>query len=97
MTVSLRYKAPNGDTSKLISHPVESADYTSKLSDDLAFASAVAEFGMVLRDSENRGNADYDTVLALAESCIRRDSDPYRKEFLELVQEAKGLYGNSQR
>ena len=97
LTVSLRYKAPNGDTSKLISHPVESADYTSKLSDDLAFASAVAEFGMVLRDSENRGNADYDTVLALAESCIRRDSDPYRKEFLELVQEAKGLYGNSQR
>lgn len=86
MTVSLRYKAPNGDKSKLISHPVEADSYRENMSENLSFASAVAEFGMVLRDSENRGNATFDSVFELAESCVHGDSDDYRKEFLSLVQ-----------
>ena len=89
LTISLRYKAPNGSKSTLLSYPVESGSYSPVLSEDLSFAAAVAEFGMVLRDSENRGNADYDTVLALAEPCIHRDTDGYRKEFLRLVEMAK--------
>ncbi len=88
LTVSLRYKAPNGDKSKLISHPVEADSYREEMSENLAFASAVAEFGMVLRDSENRGNATFDSVMELAEPCVHADSDAYRKEFLELVQMA---------
>lgn len=86
MTVSLRYKAPNGDKSKLISHPVEADSYRENMSENLSFASAVAEFGMVLRDSENRGNATFDSAFELAESCVHGDSDDYRKEFLSLVQ-----------
>lgn len=86
MTVSLRYKAPNGDKSKLISHPVEADSYRENMSENLSFASAVAEFGMVLRDSENRGNATFDSIFELAESCVHGDSDDYRKEFLSLVQ-----------
>lgn len=89
LTVSLRYKAPNGDKSKLVEYPVESDSYGQSMSENLKFASAVAEFGMVLRDSENRGNASFDSVMELAESCVHADSDDYRKEFLELVQRAK--------
>lgn len=89
LTVSLRYKAPGGSKSTLLSYPVESQTYSPSLSENLSFAAAVAEFGMVLRDSENRGNADYDTIMALAEPCIHRDTDDYRKEFLKLVELAK--------
>ncbi len=89
LTVSLRYKAPNGNKSRLLEYPVETASYQKEPSENLAFASAVAEFGMVLRDSENKGTASFDSVLELAEPCIHRDSDDYRKEFIELVELAK--------
>lgn len=88
LTVSLRYKAPNGDRSKLMECPVEADIYRKKPSENLAFAAAVAEFGMVLRDSENKGNASYENVMALAEDCVHADTDGYRKEFLELVEQA---------
>lgn len=89
LTVSLRYKEPNGSKSTLLAYPVESGSYSPERSENLSFAAAVAEFGMVLRDSENRGNADYDTVLALAEPCIHQDTDDYKKEFLKLVEMAR--------
>ncbi len=89
LTVNLRYKAPNGDTSRLLEYPVEADSYREQPSENLTFAAAVAEFGMVLRESENKGTADYDSAAALAESCIHQDSDDYRKEFLRLVQAAK--------
>lgn len=85
LTVSLRYKAPNGDKSKLMTHPVDADSYRENMSENFAFASAVAEFGMVLRGSENQGAATFESVLELAEPCIHADSDGYRKEFLELV------------
>lgn len=92
LTVKLRYKAPNGNTSKLLEYPVESASYREELSGNLKFASAVAEFGMLLRNSERKGSADYNQVMELAESCIGRDTDDYKKEFLQLVSEAAKLY-----
>lgn len=85
LTVSLRYKAPNGNTSKLMSHPVQADSFQQTLPANLRFAAAVAEFGMVLRDSEHKGSADYESVMALAEPCVNMWSDSYRKEFLELV------------
>lgn len=88
LTVSLRYKAPNGDISKLLEYPVESGSFREEASENLTFAAAVAEFGMVLRNSENKGTANFDSVMALTESCISRNSDDYRKEFLGLVQTA---------
>ncbi len=88
LTVSVRYKAPNGDTSRLLEYPVESGSYQEEGSENLTFAAAVAEFGMVLRNSEHKGTANFDSIMALAESCISRDFDDYRKEFLDLVQTA---------
>lgn len=89
LTVSLRYKAPNGDTSKLAEYPVEADSYRAECSENLSFAAAVAEFGMLLRDSENKGTSSYQSVIALAESCIHGESDDYRREFLELVKLAR--------
>ncbi len=93
LTVSLRYKAPNGNKSKGIEYPVEADSYRPELSENLMFASAVAEFGMILRDSDNRGNATFEHVMELAEACVHRDSDEYRKEFLELVQQCMNRNG----
>ncbi len=89
LTVNLRYKAPNGRKSTLLTYPVESDTYQAEPSETLSFAAAVAEFGMILRDSEHKGDATYDTVLALAEPCIHANTDDYKKEFLQLVEMAK--------
>lgn len=91
LTVSLRYKEPDGDTSRLLEYPVEADTYRSKSSDNLTFAAAVAEFGMLLRDSEYKGNATWQSVLSLAESAVHGDSDDYRTEFLKIVEMAGRL------
>ena len=59
--VKLRYKQPDGDTSKLIAQPVE--DVVLEPSRDFRFASAVAGFGMLLRESEFSGSWSMASVL----------------------------------
>src|SRR5690606_29125283 len=67
-TLKLRYKAPDGDTSKLLSFPVkDSGNSVAEASRDFKFASAVAGFGMMLRGSRYKGDITYDKVMALAE------------------------------
>jgi Ca-activated chloride channel homolog len=89
MTVKLRYKAPDGDSSRLISVPVK--DRSSELSANLGFAAAVAEFGMVLRQSEHRGSSAYRDAAALARRFRGADPDGYRAEFVRLVELASSL------
>ncbi len=92
MTVKLRYKQPDGDTSKLITHAVEAEDIqTVNESDNLRFASAVAEFGLLLRDSDYKGNATYDDVLRRAREAKGADAEGYRAEFIRLVEKAEML------
>ncbi|MGB6849211.1 MAG: VWA domain-containing protein, partial [Thermoanaerobaculia bacterium] len=64
--VKLRYKAPHGAESKLITHPVR--DSNDRPSADLTCTSAVAGFGMLLRDSEYCGDFALTDVLDLARS-----------------------------
>lgn len=92
MTVKLRYKEPNANESKLIS--VSLADSKGKLdsaSENFKFASAVAEFGMLLRDSKYKAEANYNKVLELARQSVGNDSQGYRSEFLQLVDTARML------
>jgi Ca-activated chloride channel family protein len=64
MTVKLRYKQPDGDESKLLVRTVNAADFHGlQPSDNFQFASEVAEFGLLLRDSEFKGNASYGKVI----------------------------------
>jgi Ca-activated chloride channel family protein len=87
--VKLRYKAPDGDTSKLISTVVRNRP--QPMGANLGFASAVAEFGMLLRGSKLAGNATYDSVLSRARAFRASDPDGYRAEFVKLVDLAEGL------
>lgn len=92
MTVKLRYKDPEGDTSKLISQPfVDRGLDFAQAGPDLKFAAAVAEFGMILRDSEFKGNGSLGAVGEWAEQGKGEDQNGYRAAFLELVRKAQGL------
>ena len=87
LTVSVRYKEPSGDESKLLTRPVTESAYSAAMSDDLTFASAVAEFGMLLRDSEFKGTSDRQQVLSLLSRCDT-SGDMYKQELAELVKNA---------
>lgn len=85
LTVAIRYKEPDSDESKLLEYPASESVYSALMSDNLAFASAVAEFGMVLRESEYKGSATCESVLTLIGKCDITN-DPYKTEFKELVE-----------
>jgi len=90
LTVNLRYKQPDGNTSKLLSVPVEKADNEWKdASENLRFAASVAGYGMLLRGSAHKGTADWKLVKALAGSAMGEDENGYRAEFLTLVESAE--------
>jgi Ca-activated chloride channel family protein len=65
----------------------------SAASGDYQFAAAVAGFGMLLRDSQYKGNLTYAAVLELAQAGIGEDELGYRSEFLDMVRQAKSLKG----
>ncbi|MCB0845145.1 MAG: DUF3520 domain-containing protein, partial [Bacteroidetes bacterium] len=89
MTVKLRYKKPDADKSELIENPVQDklTPFT-QASENLRFASAVAEFGMLLRHSRYRGDASFDAVIQRAKLAKGADLDGYRAEFIRLVETA---------
>ncbi len=89
LTVSIRYKEPDGDTSKLLEYPVTESAYSAAMSENLTFASAVVQFGLILRDSQYKGTATYDSVLDSLEN-YDFSNDNYKAEFISLVEEMKG-------
>ncbi len=90
LTLKLRYKEPDGETSKLLEFPlVDTGSSFSEADSDFQFAAAVASFGMLLRGSEHKGTATYDAVLEIATSAKGSDVHGYRAEFLEIVRRAK--------
>lgn len=92
MTIKFRYKEPKESTSKLISQVVlDNKTPFSKASENCRFASSVAEFGMVLRDSKFKGESNYKSILALAKSAKGKDEEGYRSEFIRLVEMAELL------
>lgn len=84
MTVKVRYKKPNEDVSNLIVEKVEAGK--TKSSNNILFASAVAEFGMLLRESEFKGNSSYATVLQRAKNASGKDNFGYRADFIKMVE-----------
>jgi len=92
LTVKFRYKTPNLQKSELIVHPVidNQIAFTST-SDNFRFAASVAEFGMLLRNSEFKSQSSFAHVLKIAGDAKGRDAEGYRKEFFELVKKAQAL------
>jgi Ca-activated chloride channel homolog len=89
LTVKARYKEPDGDTSQLLSRVLMNRPLPKTA--NLGFASAVAEFGMLLRESPSLGNASFDSVRARATMFRGEDEEGYRAQFVQLVDRAAGL------
>ena len=90
MTVKLRYKQPDGNTSSKIEVPVMASSEGAP-SPDYTFAAGVAAFGMILRDSQHKGTATLDMVSDLAQRGKGADRDGSRTEFLGMVSTAQAL------
>jgi Ca-activated chloride channel homolog len=92
LTVKLRYKKPSENESKLLTVGVlDKNNSIEAASDNLKFASAVAGFGLLLRDSRYKGSADFQTVASLANASRGNDLKNYRSEFIDLVEKARRL------
>jgi Ca-activated chloride channel homolog len=91
-TIKLRYKQPETNMPRQMEQNVvdRGLDY-SQASGDFKFASAVAGFGMLLRNSVYKGNLSYPIVLELASPGLSHDPSGYRKEFVELARRAQQL------
>jgi Ca-activated chloride channel family protein len=94
LTLKMRYKQPEGDTSRKLEWAVKDEGKAfGEASTDYQFATAVAGFGLLLRDSQYKGNLTYAAVLELAQAGLGVDEHGYRAEFLEIVRRAKSLRG----
>jgi Ca-activated chloride channel homolog len=89
LTVKVRYKAPDGHTSRLLSRVL--TNNRVAMTANLGFASAVTEFGMLLRESPSRGQASFQSASARARKYLGDDEEGYRGEFVRLVDRAATL------
>jgi len=92
-TVKLRYQQPTGTgASRLVSRTVRRED-GARGNENLRFAAAVAEYGMLLRNSEYKAQSSWENVLTLARQNLGSDPGGYRAEFLRLAEVARGMSG----
>jgi Ca-activated chloride channel family protein len=91
MTLKLRYKEPDASTSKLIKHKITEEDLKKDLSTNFKWAVAVTEFGLLLRDSQFKGKANFENVIAMAKEAKGSDPEGYRAEFIKLAEVAELL------
>jgi Ca-activated chloride channel family protein len=86
-TVKFRYKKPDAEQSRLIEKIVNSS-VSGKASKNFTFSAAVAGFGMLLRDSEFKGDLTYEQVTALARESRGADANGYRSECIKMMEQA---------
>jgi Ca-activated chloride channel family protein len=92
LTVKFRYKEATGSVSKMSQAVVnDNAINMLNTSDDFRFAAAVAQFGMLLRDSEFKQGSSFDNVIKMARAAKGTDYEGYRAEFVKLAESAKLL------
>jgi Ca-activated chloride channel homolog len=92
LTVKLRYKEPKESQSKLLTMGLlDRGNSIENASENLKFAAAVAQFGLLLRDSRYKGSASFNATLNLAQVSLGNDLKNYRNEFIELIGKAKRL------
>ena len=91
LVLKMRYKEPDADISKYMDTVMNSANVKTEMSQNMGFASAIAEFGMLLRDSKFKADSSYDAVSKRAKANIGLDTFGFRGEFIELVERAKAL------
>jgi Ca-activated chloride channel family protein len=91
MTLKLRYKEPDGETSQLIKQKVGDSDFKKDVSENFKWACSVTEFSLLLRDSKFKGNSNFKHAIELAQSAVGADPEGYRAEYIKLVKTAELL------
>ncbi|HJQ37199.1 MAG TPA: VWA domain-containing protein [Thermoanaerobaculia bacterium] len=92
-TIKLRYKEPKEEVSKLIAATaVDEGKSAYDASPDMQFAAAIAEFGMLLRNSPHKGTATWADVMQLARIARGEDLDGVREEFLRMLDSARHIH-----
>jgi Ca-activated chloride channel family protein len=92
VTVKLRHKKPDGETSELTERSfIDNGSKFENAAPDLKFAAAVAEFGMLLRDSQYKGKGTFGAVIEWAQEGKGRDSAGYREGLIEMARKAQSL------
>jgi len=92
LTVRFRYKRPDEDESRPLERTLAARDVAfAEASDDLRFSAAVAELGMILRESEFAGAGTFEQVLEIAKAATGRDPGGYRAEFVRLVEMSRSI------
>jgi len=91
VTVKLRYKKPADTTSLLLLATVDERSRPQQNSANFQFSAAVAEFGMILRNSAYKQAGSIEQVISLASAAKGNDPNGYRKEFIELVRSTTSL------
>ena len=92
LTLKIRYKKPDGDVSAKQEFPLLQQNNTfESTSESFRFSSAVALFGMLLRNSEIVQNGTYENVIEVATKAKGSDQNQYRQEFIELVNKVVGM------
>ncbi len=93
MTIKFRYKEPKGTKSKLLVKTLDCRITPFEVaSENLRFAASVAEFGLLLRDSEYKGNSGFEDCILLAKASRGKDEEGYRAEFIRLVESSELLW-----
>src|SRR5690606_10522491 len=89
-TVKFRYKDPKSDKSELQQTVVKDAPKAfDSISEDFRFATAVAEFGMLLRNSEYKRNSSISRLIARSKAAKGKDDEGYRAEFIRSAENSK--------
>lgn len=91
LTLKFRYKEPDGEKSKLLTYVIKKK-LKENMSENFRFASAVAEFGLLIRDSEYKGDASFDSLIERAQKGKGEDLKGYRAEFIQLAEKGQLLY-----
>jgi Ca-activated chloride channel family protein len=86
LQVKIRYKKPEEDESILFAQNIGAGEVYGNPSENFRFAAAVAEYALLLRNSEYKGQASYGHVLDVAKSAKGADPEGYRAEFIKLVE-----------
>lgn len=86
LTVSVSYKEPDAEESEILRFPVTEEKLTDFPSEDMQFATCVAEFGMLLAESEYSENLSYENIIETLNSLDCVYTDKYKAEFVELVE-----------
>ncbi|MDR1689283.1 MAG: VWA domain-containing protein [Clostridiales bacterium] len=88
LTLKLRYKDPDSDTSKLMEKQLKQSGYVpfDKTSDDMRFAASVVQFGQILKDSQYKGEMTIDEVISAAKKAKGADDDGYRADLIKTAE-----------